>query len=333
MNEFGSGHDRGNPLEQRLRSGQFAITAEITPPVSCSRDDLVAKARPLRGLADAVNVTDAAGARAHMSSVAAAAILLESGIEPIAQFTCRDRNRIALQSDLMGAAALGVRNFLFLRGDDPKVGDQPDAKPVFDLESRQLLETAARIKNLGELPSGRKVAHKAPLFLGAADAPLDPKPEWKPTSLKSKIEGGAQFVQTQFCMDSGVLRRYMQRIADEGLGGKLHFLIGIAPLRSAKSATWMRQHLFGTIISDEIVRRMEGAADPEREGKQVAIDLIAEFSEIPGVSGVHIMAPNHDKAIPDVIAGANTLLRRELTQTPRKPTAHEPQLAQFLWEQ
>jgi methylenetetrahydrofolate reductase (NADPH) len=333
MNEHKAKRDAGSQsLEERLRSGRFVITAEITPPVSCSRDDLVAKALPLRGLADAVNVTDGAGARAHMSSLAAAAILLQSGIEPIVQFTCRDRNRIALQSDLMGAGALGIRNFLFLRGDDPKAGDQPDAKPVFDLESRQLLETAARIRDHGELPHGRKVAGKPAFFLGAADAPLDPKPDWKPTSLKSKLEAGAQFAQTQFCMDAAVLRRYMQRISDEGLGGKLFFLIGIAPLRSAKSAAWMREHLFGTIISDAIVKRMEGAADAEAEGKKIAVDLIGEFAEIPGVSGVHIMAPNHDKAIPDVIAAAAPLLHRD-ADLPRKASTLEPQALALPWEQ
>jgi methylenetetrahydrofolate reductase (NADPH) len=297
-------------LADRLRAGRFTITAEITPPVSCSREDLLAKALPLKGLAAAVNVTDGAGARSHMSSLAAASILNEAGIEPIVQFTCRDKNRIALQSDLMGAAALDIRNILVLRGDDPKQGDQPDAKPVFDLDSRQVIEMAVRIRDQGELPNGRKVGGKAEFFLGAADAPVDPPADWKPKSLLGKIESGAQFAQTQFCMDAAVVRRYMQRLADEGLAGKPYFLIGIAPLRTAKSATWMRQNLFGTIISDAIVARMEKAEKPEVEGVKVAVDLIAELSEIKGVSGVHIMAPNNDKAIPEVIAGAEPILRR-----------------------
>ncbi len=296
-------------FEERLRAGRFVITAEITPPVSASREDLLVKALPLKGLADAVNVTDGAGARAHMSSLAAASILIENGIEPIVQFTCRDRNRIALQSDLLGAAALGVRNMLMLRGDDPKAGDQPDAKPVFDLESRQLMQTAVGIRDRGELPSGRKVAGKAQFFIGAADAPLDPKPDWKPTSLKQKIEAGAQFAQTQFCMDPAIVHRYMRRLEEEGLGGKLYFLIGIAPLRTAKSASWMREHLFGTIISDEIVRRMESAADPESEGRKIAVELIAQLAAIPGVSGAHVMAPNNEKALPEVLAAASSLGR------------------------
>ncbi len=307
-----SGH-----LEDRLRAGGFVVTAEITPPVSASRDDLIAKALPLKGLADAVNVTDAAGARAHMSSLAAASILIENGIEPIVQFTCRDRNRIALQGDLLGAAALGVRNMLVLRGDDPKAGDQPDAKPVFDLESRQLMETAVGIRDRNELPSGRKVSGKARFFIGAADAPLDPKPDWKPTSLKQKVASGAQFAQTQFCMDPAVVRRYMRRLEEEGLGGKLYFLIGIAPLRTAKSASWMREHLFGTIISDEIVKRMEGAADPESEGRKIAVELIAQLAAIPGISGAHVMAPNNEKALPEVLEQASRLARRPVM----KPSA------------
>ena len=162
-------------LAQRLAAGRFVITAEVMPPVSCNPDDLTAKALPLRGLADAFNITDGAGAHAHMSATAAAALLIGVGIEPILQLTCRDRNRIALQGELMGAAALGVRNLLLLRGDDPSAGDQPDAKPVFDLDSRSLAETAHAIRD-GRLPHGAKVAGTAPFFIGAADIPIDPPP-------------------------------------------------------------------------------------------------------------------------------------------------------------
>src|SRR5262249_9659150 len=192
---------------QRLAAGRFVITAELMPPLSCNPDDLIAKALPLRGLADAVNVTDGAGAHAHMSALAASALLIAAGIEPILQLTCRDRNRIALQGELMGAAALGVRNLLLLRGDDPTAGDQPDAKPVFDLDSRSLTETARATRD-GKLPHGTKVAGAAPFFIGAADIPIDPPPGWKPDSLKAKVAAGAQFLQTQFCMDVGIVRRY-----------------------------------------------------------------------------------------------------------------------------
>jgi len=288
-------------LAQRLAAGRFVITAEAMPPVSCNPDDLIAKVLPLHGLADAVNVTDGAGAHAHMSALAAAALLIGAGIEPILQLTCRDRNRIALQGELMGAAALGVRNLLLLRGDDPTAGDQPDAKPVFDLDSRSLTETARAIRD-GRLLHGTRVAGEAPFFIGAADIPIDPPPGWQPNSLKAKVAAGAQFVQTQFCMDVAIVRRYVARLADAGLSTPL--LIGVNPLRSARSTAWMRRHLFGTIIPDTMVARLEQAENAAAEGRKICIETIEELSLIPGVAGVHIMAPGNDAAIPEVIAAA-----------------------------
>src|SRR3984885_14822178 len=196
-------------LQDKLRRGRFVMTAELAPPVSFNAQELLDKAAGLKGLADAVNVTDGAGARAHMSALAASNILLGAGIEPILQITCRDKNRIALQSELMGAAALGIRNVMVLTGDDPKAGDQPDTKPVFDIDSKTLLETARRLRDEGKLPTGREVAGKAPFFLGAADLPIDPPADWLPTSLRGKVAAGAQFVQTQFCMDAALVRRYV----------------------------------------------------------------------------------------------------------------------------
>jgi len=301
-------------LQQKLAAGRFVITAEITPPVSFDRADLLAKAAPLKGLADAVNVTDGAGARPHMAALAAAAILIQDGIAPILQLTCRDRNRIALQSDLMGAAALGIANLLMLRGDDPSAGDQPDAKGVFDLDARGLLETARRLRDDNDLPSGRKVAGAAAFFLGAADAPIDPPPGWAPASLAGKVAAGAQFAQTQFCMDADIVARYTARLAEHGLVGEgsagLKLIVGIAPLRSAKSARWMREKLFGTIIPDSIVARLEAAADPAAEGRAIAVDLIAALADNPAVAGVHLMAPNNDAAVPDVIRAARARLTR-----------------------
>ncbi len=289
-------------FEERLRAGRFVITAEITPPVSCDADDLRRQAEKLRGLADAVNVTDGAGARAHMSALAAAAILIGMGVEPILQLACRDRNRIALQSELMGAAALGIRNLLLLTGDDPKAGDQPDAKPVFDLDSKALIETARRLRDDGTLPTGRKVAGTAAFFLGAADLPIDPPDGWRPTGLLGKVKSGAQFAQTQFCMDAAIVRRYVGVLEKAGLTRQLAILIGVNPLRSAKSAQWMKNHLYGTIIPDALIKRMEEAADPLREGVRICVELIEDFCTIPGVAGVHIMAPGNDAAIPEVIA-------------------------------
>jgi len=299
-----------NTLQQKLAAGQFVMTAEVTPPVTCSRDELLEKALPLKGIADAVNVTDGAGARPHLSAMTAAMMLHDEGIEPILQLTCRDRNRIALQSDLLGAAASGIRNLLALRGDDPTAGNQPETKPVFDLDSQTLLETARRLRDQGELPSGRKVSGRAEFFLGAADVPIDPPAGWQPKSLAGKVQAGAQFAQTQFCMDVGVLRRYVGRLAQHGLDKTLSLIVGIAPLRSAKSARWMKDKLFGTIIPETMIQRMERAADPVAEGERIAIELIEEIGHIPGVAGVHIMAPNNDAAVPGVIREARQRVSR-----------------------
>ena len=297
-------------LQARLSSGRFVMTAEVVPPISCDPRDLLHKAASLKGLADAVNVTDGAGARAHMGALAAAAILLNAGLEPILQLTCRDRNRIGLQGDLMGASALGIRNLLILTGDKPSAGDQPDATAVFDLDSKTLSQTAHMIGSEGQLPTGTKVARAVPFLIGAADMPIDPKPDWQPTGLKAKIAVGARFAQTQFCMDAGVLRRYMARLTEAGVLPGLAMLIGVNPLRSAKSAHWMRNHLFGTIIPDAMIERMEKAADPAAEGRRICVDYIEEIAEIPGVAGVHIMAPSNDAAVPDVIAMARARVKR-----------------------
>jgi methylenetetrahydrofolate reductase (NADH) len=297
-------------LQDKLAAKRFVITAEVTPPVSADRNELLAKALPLQGLADAVNVTDGAGARPHLGSVTAAAILVEAGIEPILQFTCRDRNRIALQSDLLGAAASGVRNLLMLRGDDPSAGDQPEAKPVFDLDARGLLQTAQRLRDAGELPTGRKISGRADFFLGGADNPIEPPPGWLPNALRAKIDAGAQFVQTQFCMDAGVVCRYMERLDQHGIADKVFVLIGIVPLRSAKSARWIKEKLYGAIIPDAVVARLDAASDPAAEGRRICLDMMRDLSAIPHVAGCHVMAPGNEATVPDVIRAARGSVKR-----------------------
>jgi methylenetetrahydrofolate reductase (NADPH) len=294
-------------LKDKLAAGQFVITAEVTPPVSCDAADLLAKAAPLKGLADAVNVTDGAGAKPHLDAVAAAAILIQGGIEPILQFNCRDSNRIGLQSELMGAAALGIRNLLLLKGDDPKQGDQPDAKPVFDYDTAALTKVAVMLRDKSELPTGRKVGGKADFFIAAADVPIDPPAGWEPNSLKAKLAAGCEFVQTQFCMDAGVAHRYMARLSEHGV--TVPFLIGVSPLRSAKSARWMRERLYGTIIPDAMIARLEAVRDPAEEGRRMCLELMKELASIAGVAGVHIMAPGNEAAIADVIKGAAGIKR------------------------
>ena len=300
---------RVNRFRECLRSGRFAVTVEIVPPISCERVDLISKVAPLKGVADAVNVTDGAGARSHVSSLTAAALLLENGIEPILQLTCRDRNRIALQSELLAAAALGIENLLILRGDDPSAGDQPDAKPVFDIDSAALAEVARRMRDRQELMSGRKIAGKPRFLIGGADSPIDPPVDWKPTRLKAKIHAGTQFAQTQFCLDAGVARRYAQCLDRNGLGG-FPILIGIAPLRSARSARWIRDSLPGSIVPDAVIDRLERAVEPVREGRRICLELVEQLSETPGVVGVHIMAPGNDAGLAEVAREAARIAHR-----------------------
>jgi methylenetetrahydrofolate reductase (NADPH) len=294
--------DEGSEFARRLAGGRFTITAELVPPVSSDPADVLARATPLKGLAAAVNVTDGAGARAHLSSLVAAQILSAYGIEPILQMTCRDRNRIALAGDLLGALALGLRNVLVISGDHPKAGDQPAAKPVFDLDSKGLLELAQQIASERRLPSGTAVRGPTQLFLGAAALPIDPPADWSPADLVAKADSGARFVQTQFCMDMAVARRWVGRLHELGLTRRLKILIGIAPLASARSARWMRARLFGTIIPDPLIERLNKAGDPRREGVRICVELLHELQEIPGVAGAHIMAPQNPSAIPEVIA-------------------------------
>ena len=296
-------------LQSALSAGRFVMTAEVTPPLSADPQDLLKKALPLKGFADAVNVTDGASAKTHLDATVSAIILKEHGIEPILQLTCRDRNRIALQSQLIGATAMGIHNVLMLGGDDPKMGDQPDAKPVFDLDSTGLIATAAVIRDKHELLHGRKVGGEPDFFIGAADAPIDPPEGWEPKSLQKKVAAGAQFAQTQFCMDADVVARYMARLAEFGITDKLSFLIGVAPLSSAKSGRWMKENLFGTVIPDWIIDRMDAAADPKAEGKAIAIEVICQLAEIPGVRGVHLMAPLNEIAIPDVVTGVRARVK------------------------
>jgi methylenetetrahydrofolate reductase (NADPH) len=296
-------------LQTRLRTGQFVVTAEITPPVSTDPAEFLRRALPLKGLATSVNVTDGAGAKVHLSSLAAAHFLVLNGIEPIFQMTCRDRNRLALQGDLLGAAALGIHNILVLAGDNPKLGDQPDAKAVFDLDSRGLIALAHSMRTERKLPSGTPIAGSFDLAIGAADVPVDPPPDWSPKGLFAKAAAGANFVQTQFCMDTGVVRRYASRLRE--LGFKLPILIGVAPIPSARSARWMREKLFGTLIPDAMVERLEKAPEPKAEGRKICIEVLRELAEIPGVAGAHVMAPMNFAEIPAVIEESGVLQKRQ----------------------
>ena len=307
-------------LARTLLAGTFAVTAEITPPISGAPDELIALAEPFRGVVDALNVTDGPRAMVHMSGLAGAAILVGQGLEPILQFTCRDRNRIALQSDLLGASALGVRNVLILRGDEPDSAELPAPKAVFDVESRDLIHLAAKMRDGEALASGREIVSPPPLFIGAADSPVDPAPDWRPTSLLRKVEAGAQFVQTQFCFDLGIVRRYVDRLAEAGLIDRIFLLIGIDPLASARSARWMRDNLYGVElygveIPDEIIARIDAAADQKAEGITICAELMQQLEQIQGVAGVHLMAPVGLSAIPEAVRKSGLRAAGAMTTT------------------
>ncbi len=284
-----------------LLNGDFAVTAEIVPPASGAPDELVALVEPFRGLVDALNVTDGPRGIVHMAALAAAALLVREGVEPILQFTCRDRNRIALQADLLGASAVGVRNVLVLRGDDPDTNEIPPPKPVFDMDSRDLIQTAARMRAGEALASGRAIGTPPRLFIGAADTPIDPAPDWRPTALARKVEAGAGFVQTQLCWDIDIVRRYAAALEAAGLTDRVFLLIGMGPLASARSARWMRDNLWGVQIPDAIIERLDRASDEKAEGIAICAELIRALAEVPGVSGVHLMAPVGLSSIPVAI--------------------------------
>ncbi len=290
-----------NPLRNSLESGHFTVTAEITPPRSASFKDLETAAKTLKNRVNAINLSDGARARARISSLAASIFLKQMGIEPIMQVTCRDRNRIAIQSDLLGAAAFGIRNVLALTGDNIDAGDDPDTKGVFDLDSRGLIRALESMSREGVTLSGSKLEIVPDYFPGTADSPHDPATDWVPSSLISKCKAGARFVQTQYCYDMEILGRYMHRLADHGLTEKLFFLVGLGPLRSAKSASWMRDNLYGTIIPDTIIARMQTAKDSRTEGIRICAELIAQASETIGISGVHLMAPGQHQEIVEAI--------------------------------
>lgn len=288
-------------LKDKLARGRFVVTAEITPPLSASADALLKRAEPLVGLVDAVNVTDAPAARPAMSSFAAAAILAREGIEPVMQVTCRDRNRIALASDLLGAAAQGVTNLLILHGDEPANGDMPDAKPVYDLDSRAVMALARDMSQKGALPSGRRIESPPAFFIGCADTPIDPPGGWRPTGLEAKIAAGARFAQTQFCFDLGLARRYLARLSEAGITDRLELIVGLGPLLSAKQARFMHDTLYGVSIPDAVIARLEAAKDERAEGLAICAELIDGFRGLAGVAGVHVMAPAQS---PDAIAEA-----------------------------
>jgi 5,10-methylenetetrahydrofolate reductase len=289
------------PFEQACRSGRFVVTAEIAPPDSADPDTLIERARGFQGLVDAVNITDGAGGNCHMSSVAASAILAEHGLTPVYQVACRDRNRIAIQGDLLGAAALGVRNVLCLTGDDVSRGDQPQAKPVFDLDSVSLLGIARAMRDEGQFASGRKLEAAPRLFLGATANPFVPPHLERVANLEKKIEAGAQFIQTQFCFDVPALEAFMREVRARGLHRHCKFIVGVGALKSAKALRRMAALVPGVHIPEQVIERIGRAEDQADEGKRVCIETIHALAQIEGVGGVHLMGHKNDDVLRHII--------------------------------
>lgn len=312
----------GSRLERVLRSGRFAVTAELNAPDSADPADVYRNALVLAEVCDAINATDGSGANCHMSSMGCCALLTRAGYEAVLQVSCRDRNRIAIQGDLLGAAAMGVKNVLCLTGDDVTAGDQPEAKRVFDFDSIQLLRVARMMRDQGVFLSGRRLTTPPRLFLGAAANPFAPPFDWRPLRLAKKVEAGADFIQTQYCFDVPRLREYMRRVRDLGLHERVFILVGVGPLRSVRAAEYMRTRVPGVWIPDEIVNRL-AKTPPSRqaeEGKRICIEIIQQVREIEGVHGVHVMAYRQEETVAEIIHRAGLFPRRPQQELPRAAT-------------
>ncbi len=302
----------GSRLERVLLGRRFAVTAEVVPPASPDPSPLLASARRLRGSADALNVTDSPRARVHMASWAGAVLLVREGLEPVMQVVTRDRNRIALQADVLGASALGVRNVMALGGDDPKSGNEPGAAGVFDLDTEAFLETLRDLRDRGVLRGGDPVEPRPPLFIGATANPFGGRMEDSFVNLRGKAEAGADFVQTQAIFDLDGFEEWMHLVRKEWIHEKLHILAGVVPLKSAKAARFMNEKVPGIVVPPEVVKRIERAANPKAEGIAIAVEAVEALRKIEGVRGVHLMAVDWEDAVPAIVKGAGLLPRPEV---------------------
>jgi len=301
------GTEKSN-LQKILEAGQFSVTAEIGPPMSANGEVVRKHAKELKGYIDAANITDNQTAIVRMSSIAAGAIVLGEGIEPVVQMTCRDRNRIAIQSDLLGAYALGMRNVLCLSGDHQCFGNNPQAKNVYDIDSIQLLQALNRMKQDGIMMSGKESKMPPKFFLGATANPFADPEELQLIRLHKKIKAGAQFIQTQAIYDVEWFSRWMEKVRAEGLHEQAYILAGILVNKSVKSIE-MTQKVAGMVVPDSLVERMRKAESAEEEGVNIALELINEIRKIEGVSGIHIMAVGWESIVPTIVERAGLLPR------------------------
>ncbi|MBM4053907.1 MAG: methylenetetrahydrofolate reductase [Planctomycetes bacterium] len=298
----------GSNLEKILRNGKFAVTAELGPPRGADRTIIEKKAEMLKGYGDAFNITDCQTAVVRMSSIAAGRIVLDSGVEPIIQMTCRDRNRIAIQSDLLGAAALGAKNLLCLTGDHQKFGDHPMAKGVFDIDSIQLIQIAKTLRDEKLFQCGQELKAEEPrFFIGAAENPFADPFKYRAARLAKKIKAGADFIQTQIIYNVKKFEEWMKMVTDMGLHEKTYILAGVAPLKSKGMAKHMKHNVPGMDVPDVVMDRMTAAAELKKgkeEGIKICLEVIEQVRELKGVAGVHIMAVEWEEAVPEIVKQA-----------------------------
>ena len=300
----------GTNLEKVLESGGFAVTAEAGPPKGTSPKVIQRKAEMLRACCDAVNVTDNQTAIVRMCSLAGCVLLKQQGVDPVMQMVTRDRNRIALQSDILGAVAMGIGNILCLTGDHQKFGNHPTAKGVFDIDSIQLVQTLKNMRDKKQFICGEEVSGEVPLFIGAVENPFADPFEYRVARLAKKVKAGADFIQTQAVFDVPKFAKWMKMVEDRGLDEQVHIMAGIIPIKSAGMARYMRDSVSGVSVPDSFVKRMEGAGkNAKEEGVNIALEVIQQVREIPGVHGIHIMAVGWEDAVPEIVNKAGLMPR------------------------
>jgi methylenetetrahydrofolate reductase (NADPH) len=301
----------GSNLEKMLRAGNFAFTGELGPPRGANVAVVREKAQHLKGMVDSVNITDNQTAMVRMSSWAASLLLIEEGLEPNYQMVCRDRNRLAMQSDILGSSALGIRNMLCLSGDHQQFGDHPRAKSVYDIDSTQLIQMVRAMRDEGKFQGGADIDEPPKVFIGAAANPFADPFEWRVHRLAKKVKAGADFIQTQCIYNMDKFRRWIAQANDMGLTEKVYILAGVTPMKSIGMARYMKSKVPGMDVPDEIIKRLQGV-DKKKvadEGIQIACEQIAEFKEMKGVAGVHLMAIEWEHKVPEIAERAGMLPR------------------------
>jgi methylenetetrahydrofolate reductase (NADPH) len=298
-------------LEKVLEAGHFAFTGELGPPRGTSVEEVKEKAGHLKGVVDAVNITDNQTAVVRMSSWAASLILVQEGLEPNYQMVCRDRNRLAMQSDILGAYALGIRNMLCLSGDHQQFGDHPNALGVFDIDSMQLINMVKTMRDEGKFLGGAEISDPPKIFIGAAANPFAEPFEWRVHRLAKKINAGVDFIQTQCIYNMDKFREWIKRANDMGLTEKTYILAGVTPMKSIGMARYMKAKVPGMDVPDEIITRLQGAGKGKvaEEGIKIACEQIEEFKEMKGVAGVHLMAIEWEHKVPEIAEQAKVLPR------------------------